>query len=119
MTINLPAPYICHKFWHAPGASTINLHGIFVIELIRLELFIVLNVAGFENPSSSCCHMAGRFGGLIPCGPTSIVCWDRSKYVFWDPYHPTDAANVIIAKRLLDGDHNDIFPMNVRQLFQA
>ncbi|KAK7246256.1 hypothetical protein RIF29_41118 [Crotalaria pallida] len=73
----------------------------------------------FENPSSSCCYMAGRFGGLIPCGPTSNVCYDRSKYVFWDPYHPTDAANVIIAKRLLDGDHNDIFPINVRQLFQA
>ncbi|KAH1231851.1 GDSL esterase/lipase [Glycine max] len=67
---------------------------------------------GFENPSSSCCSMAGRFGGLVPCGPTSSICWDRSKYVFWDPWHPTDAANVIIAKRLLDGDHNDIFPMN-------
>lgn len=76
-------------------------------------------MAGFENPSSSCCHMAGRFGGLIPCGPTSTVCWDRSKYVFWDPYHPTDAANAIIAERLLDGDHNDIYPMNVRQLFQS
>ncbi|KHN12863.1 GDSL esterase/lipase [Glycine soja] len=73
---------------------------------------------GFENPSSSCCSMAGRFGGLVPCGPTSSICWDRSKYVFWDPWHPTDAANVIIAKRLLDGDHNDIFPMNVGQLIQ-
>ncbi|KAG4946217.1 hypothetical protein JHK87_042224 [Glycine soja] len=73
---------------------------------------------GFENPYSSCCSMAGRFGGLIPCGPTSIICWDRSKYVFWDPWHPTDAANVIIAKRLLDGENNDIFPMNVRQLIQ-
>ncbi|KAF7837708.1 GDSL esterase/lipase [Senna tora] len=71
---------------------------------------------GFENPSSSCCSMAGRFGGLIPCGPTSKVCWDRSKYVFWDPYHPTDAANFIIANRLLDGDVTDISPLNVRQL---
>ncbi|KAL9320535.1 hypothetical protein ACSQ67_012374 [Phaseolus vulgaris] len=73
---------------------------------------------GFENPCSSCCCMAGRFGGLIPCGPTSSVCRDRSKYVFWDPWHPTDATNVIIAKRLLYGDHNDIFPMNVHHLIQ-
>ncbi|XP_057420478.1 GDSL esterase/lipase At4g16230-like [Lotus japonicus] len=73
---------------------------------------------GFDNPSSACCYMAGRFGGLIPCGPTSKVCWDRSKYVFWDPYHPTDAANVIIAKRLLDGGSSDIWPMNIRQLYQ-
>ncbi|KAK7329571.1 hypothetical protein VNO77_23741 [Canavalia gladiata] len=72
---------------------------------------------GFENPSSSCCHLAGRFGGLIPCGPTSTVCCDRSKFVFWDPWHPTEATNLIIAKRLLDGDYNDISPMNVRQLF--
>jgi len=62
--------------------------------------------------------MAGRFGGLIPCGPPSSICRDRSKYIFWDTWHPTDAANVVIAKRLLDGDHNDIFPMNVRQLIQ-
>ncbi|KAI4334983.1 hypothetical protein L6164_013674 [Bauhinia variegata] len=74
---------------------------------------------GFENPSSSCCYMAGRFGGLIPCSPTSKVCWDRSKFVFWDPYHPTDAANVIIAKRLLDGDSNDVWPINLRQLVRS
>ncbi|XP_061349163.1 GDSL esterase/lipase At4g16230-like [Gastrolobium bilobum] len=73
---------------------------------------------GFDNPSSACCYMAGRFGGLIPCGPTSKVCWDRSKYVFWDPYHPSDAANVIIANRLLDGGSKDITPVNIRRLFQ-
>lgn len=72
---------------------------------------------GFDNPSSACCRVAGRFGGLIPCGPTSRVCWDRSKYVFWDPYHPSDAANVIIAKHLLDGASNYISPLNIRRLF--
>ncbi|XP_007035821.2 PREDICTED: GDSL esterase/lipase At4g16230 [Theobroma cacao] len=71
---------------------------------------------GFDTGSFACCYVAGNFGGLIPCGPSSKVCPDRSKYVFWDPYHPSDAANVIIAKRLLDGDSNDITPMNIRQL---
>ncbi|CAK8563792.1 unnamed protein product [Lathyrus sativus] len=81
---------------------------------------ILINYAafGFENPSSACCNLAGKFGGLIPCGPTSKVCWDRSKYVFWDTFHPSDAANVAIAKRLLDGGSVDISPMNIRQLFQ-
>ncbi|KAK7363473.1 hypothetical protein VNO77_05617 [Canavalia gladiata] len=74
---------------------------------------------GFNNPSSACCHVAGRYGGLIPCSPTSEVCWNRSKYVFWDPYHPSDSANIIIAKRLLDGGSDDISPSNIRQLFQA
>ncbi|CAB4293126.1 unnamed protein product [Prunus armeniaca] len=74
---------------------------------------------GFEYANSACCYVAGRFGGLIPCGPPSIVCRDRSKYIFWDPYHPSDAANVIIARRLLYGDTNDISPMNVVQLYQS
>ncbi|XP_015574697.1 GDSL esterase/lipase At4g16230 isoform X2 [Ricinus communis] len=72
---------------------------------------------GFENANASCCHLAGKYGGLVPCGPTSKICADRSKYVFWDPYHPSDAANVVIAKRLIDGDLNDISPMNIRELF--
>ncbi|KAK7264718.1 hypothetical protein RJT34_32328 [Clitoria ternatea] len=74
---------------------------------------------GFDNPSSACCHVAGRFGGLIPCGPPSKVCLDRSKYVFWDPYHPSEAANIVVAKRLLDGGSSDISPLNIRQLFQS
>ncbi|KAJ8528872.1 hypothetical protein K7X08_030612 [Anisodus acutangulus] len=74
---------------------------------------------GFESANSACCSGGGRFGGLIPCGPSSKVCQDRSKYVFWDPYHPTDATNVIIAKRLLDGNSADVWPMNVRQLLAS
>ncbi|KAK7329572.1 hypothetical protein VNO77_23742 [Canavalia gladiata] len=77
------------------------------------------NQYGFENPNSACCHLAGRFGGLIPCIRYSKVCEDRSKYVFWDTYHPSDAANVIVANRLLNGDTNDISPMNICQLSQA
>lgn len=74
---------------------------------------------GFEIANSACCAVAGKFGGLIPCGPKSKFCPDRSKYVFWDPYHPTDATNVIIAKRLMDGDSNDISPVNIRRLMKS
>ncbi|XP_011100822.1 GDSL esterase/lipase At4g16230 [Sesamum indicum] len=74
---------------------------------------------GFANANSACCRVGGRFGGLIPCGPTSKVCEDRSKYVFWDPFHPTDAANSIIAMRLVDGDSADIWPINIRQLMRS
>ncbi|XP_057957346.1 GDSL esterase/lipase At4g16230-like isoform X1 [Malania oleifera] len=83
---------------------------------------IIQNYAsyGFENANSSCCHLAGRHGGLLPCVPLSKVCPDRSKYFFWDAYHPSDAANVIISKRLMDGnDSRDIWPMNIRQLVDS
>ncbi|KAG7018565.1 GDSL esterase/lipase, partial [Cucurbita argyrosperma subsp. argyrosperma] len=71
---------------------------------------------GFENADSACCHIAGRYGGLFPCGPPSRVCVDRSKYVFWDSFHPSEATNSIIARRLKDGDANDIWPINIREL---
>ncbi|KAF5192304.1 GDSL esterase/lipase [Thalictrum thalictroides] len=89
-------------------------------DVFRIVVDIIQNFKsyGFENSWSACCHAAGRFGGVIPCIPSSKVCLDRSKYVFWDPYHPSEASNIIIANRLIDGDSNDIFPTNVRQLTQ-
>ncbi|CAI0466945.1 unnamed protein product [Linum tenue] len=87
-------------------------------EAFRIVSDIIANYAsyGFENANSACCRVAGRHGGLIPCGPPSLVCPDRTKFVFWDPYHPSEAANLIIAGRLMDGGADDIWPMNVRQL---
>ncbi|CAK9318464.1 unnamed protein product [Citrullus colocynthis] len=89
-------------------------------DAFRIVQDIVQNHAtyGFENADSACCHIAGRYGGLFPCGPPSKVCVDRSKYVFWDSFHPSEAANSIIAGRLLNGDAIDIWPINIRELEQ-
>ncbi|XP_074348227.1 GDSL esterase/lipase At2g23540-like [Apium graveolens] len=70
---------------------------------------------GFESAGSACCGN-GQLGGIMPCRPGSSMCLDRDKYVFWDPYHPSEAANLIIANQLLDGDGNYTFPMNIRKL---
>ncbi|CAN6295331.1 unnamed protein product [Urochloa humidicola] len=87
-------------------------------DVYRIVSDIIANYRshGFEVADSACCYAGGRFGGLVPCGPTSRYCDDRSKYVFWDAYHPSDAANVLIARRILDGGPADISPVNVRQL---
>ncbi|KAJ8553151.1 hypothetical protein K7X08_020544 [Anisodus acutangulus] len=62
---------------------------------------------GFENVDGPCC------GGYFPpfvcykgknANTSSTMCDDRGKYVFWDAYHPTEAANVIVAKKFLNGD---------------
>ncbi|KAI3899195.1 hypothetical protein MKW92_005659 [Papaver armeniacum] len=76
---------------------------------------------GFENYTTSCCQIlpGPLLQGLLPCSPTSIVCRNRSKYVFWDEAHPTEATNVVIARRFLDGDSMDMYPMNIRQLYYA
>ncbi|KAG7620683.1 GDSL lipase/esterase [Arabidopsis suecica] len=87
-------------------------------DVFRIVYDIIQNYSyyGFESEKIPCCSLVGKVGGLIPCGPPSKVCMDRSKYVFWDPYHPTEAANIIIARRLLFGDTSDIYPINIRQL---
>ncbi|CAI0429494.1 unnamed protein product [Linum tenue] len=81
-----------------------------------MELISNYGKYGFTTSSRACCGNGGQFAGIVPCGPTSSMCANRSKHVFWDPYHPSEAANVIIAKQLLDGDTKYISPMNLRQL---
>ncbi|KAK8507163.1 hypothetical protein V6N12_008510 [Hibiscus sabdariffa] len=71
---------------------------------------------GFENANRACCHTAGAHGGLFPCFPFSTVCPDRTKYVFWDAFHLSEASNLIAARYLLDGGLKFMSPMNIRQL---
>ncbi|XP_073038598.1 GDSL esterase/lipase At2g23540-like [Primulina eburnea] len=84
----------------------------------NLVMELITNYAkyGFTSASKACCGNGGQFAGIIPCGPTSTMCSDRDKHVFWDPYHPSEAANIIIAKQLIDGDTKYVSPMNLRQL---
>lgn len=77
---------------------------------------------GFDNANKPCC------GGYLPpfvcfmrkntTNLNSNLCQDRSKYVFWDAYHPTEAANIIISNKLLHGDTHVVSPINVRQLYE-
>lgn len=95
-----------------PGATFVHAN------VYDLVMEVITNYAkyGFTTASRACCGNGGQFAGIIPCGPTSSMCSDRDKHVFWDPYHPSEAANIIIAKQLLDGDSKYISPMNLRQL---
>ncbi|KAF7828771.1 GDSL esterase/lipase [Senna tora] len=85
-----------------------------------MELIQNYDKYGFTTASRACCGSGsgsgGQLGGIIPCGPTSSLCSDRYKHVFWDSYHPSEAANLILAKYLLDGDKTYISPINLRQL---
>lgn len=56
-------------------------------------------ISGFNNSQAPCCSL-GRIRPTLTCTPVSSLCKDRSKYVFWDEYHPTDKANEIIAEEI-------------------
>ncbi|GFS29964.1 GDSL-like Lipase/Acylhydrolase superfamily protein [Actinidia rufa] len=95
-----------------PGATFVHAN---VYELV-MELITNYAKYGFTTASRACCGNGGQFAGIVPCGPTSSICSDRDKHVFWDPYHPSEAANAIIAKQLLDGDTKYVSPINLRHL---
>ncbi|KAF5462152.1 hypothetical protein F2P56_018182 [Juglans regia] len=46
---------------------------------------------GFEFVNKGCCG-TGNIEVSILCNPASATCKDASNYIFWDSYHPTEAA---------------------------
>ncbi|PIA56127.1 hypothetical protein AQUCO_00700465v1 [Aquilegia coerulea] len=95
-----------------PGATFVHAN---IYDLV-MDIMTNYTKYGFQTASVACCGNGGQYQGIIPCGPQSSMCKDRSKYVFWDPYHPSEATNLIIAKKLVDGDTNYVSPINLRQL---
>ncbi|KAI7725215.1 hypothetical protein M8C21_015173 [Ambrosia artemisiifolia] len=55
---------------------------------------------GFDNADSPCCSF-GRIRPALTCIPASRLCKNRSKYLFWDEYHPSDRANELIANEII------------------
>ncbi|XP_047943330.1 GDSL esterase/lipase At1g74460 [Salvia hispanica] len=55
---------------------------------------------GFSNSDSPCCSF-GKIRPALTCVPASTLCKERSKYVFWDEYHPSDSANELIAIEMI------------------
>ncbi|KAG8079398.1 hypothetical protein GUJ93_ZPchr0007g5037 [Zizania palustris] len=81
-----------------------------------MELITNYQTYGFETASMACCGDGGSYDGIVPCGPASTMCDNRKSHVFWDPYHPSEAANVMLAKYIVDGDSKYISPINLRKL---
>ncbi|CAL5189869.1 unnamed protein product [Lathyrus oleraceus] len=62
-----------------------------------LDLIDNPSTYGFKVSNTSCCNVDTSIGGL--CLPNSKLCKNRNEYVFWDAFHPSDAANVILADK--------------------
>ncbi|KAF3783704.1 GDSL esterase/lipase [Nymphaea thermarum] len=73
-----------------------------VADIYSIVLDLIMNPAtyGFKYANTSCCNVDGTLGGL--CLPNTRLCSSRHDYVFWDAYHPSDAANVVIAEKLFN-----------------
>ncbi|XP_076946667.1 GDSL esterase/lipase At1g71250-like [Bidens hawaiensis] len=96
-----------------PGAMFVygNTYGVFGDILNNPQRY------GFRVRDTACCGI-GRNQGQITCTPLLTPCNARDQYVFWDAFHPTQAANAVLAQRAYSGSTTDCFPINVQQLAQ-
>lgn len=69
---------------------------------------------GFDVVDKGCCGV-GRNNGQITCLPLQQVCEDRGKYLFWDAFHPTELANILLAKASYSSQ-SYTSPINIQQL---
>lgn len=90
----------------------INAYGIFQDLINRPSAY------GFRVTNAGCCGV-GRNNGQITCLPYQTPCQNRDEYVFWDAFHPTEAANTVIAKRSYSAESpSDAYPIDIRRLAQ-
>ncbi|KAG9133737.1 hypothetical protein Leryth_018436 [Lithospermum erythrorhizon] len=70
---------------------------------------------GFSVVNEGCCGI-GRNRGQITCLPYQQPCQDRRQYIFWDAFHPTEAVNILFARKAFNGDKYVAYPFNIEQL---
>ncbi|XP_047047340.1 GDSL esterase/lipase EXL3-like [Lolium rigidum] len=80
-----------------PGVTLvyIDLYGIFTDMIERHDAL------GFKNGKDACCGYIGLAAAVL-CNFASPLCPDPSKYIFWDSYHPTEAAYKVIIDVIVD-----------------
>ena len=63
---------------------------------------------GIARPLMACCGYGGppyNYNANVSClGPGFRVCEDGAKFVSWDGVHYTDAANAVVAAKILSGE---------------
>ncbi|KAK1368854.1 GDSL-lipase 1 [Heracleum sosnowskyi] len=71
---------------------------------------------GFKNTNSGCCGV-GKYHGQITCLPGLTTCRNRTEYLFWDAYHPTEATNKIVSRRAyIKESPTDAYPYDIHTL---
>ncbi|CAN1300076.1 GDSL esterase/lipase At5g08460 [Linum perenne] len=71
---------------------------------------------GFTETSSACCGL-GKYRGWIMCIASEMACSNASNHIWWDQYHPTAAANAILADNIWNGLHTKMcYPTNMEDI---
>ncbi|CAI0475282.1 unnamed protein product [Linum tenue] len=73
---------------------------------------------GLRVTNAGCCGV-GRNNGQITCLPFQTPCRNRNEYLFWDAFHPTEAANIVVGRRSYRAaSPSDAYPYDIARLAQ-
>lgn len=82
------------------------------VDVFAIKFDVIANSTkyGFSNPLMACCGAGGppyNYKRGVSCGfPGYEVCDKATRYVSWDGVHYTEAANAIIASKILSSDYS-------------
>lgn len=75
-------------------------------------------VSGLAVTNRGCCGV-GRNNGQVTCLPYQAPCANRDEYLFWDAFHPTEAANIFVGRRAYSAAmRSDVYPVDLSTLAQ-
>nr|XP_017256980.1 PREDICTED: GDSL esterase/lipase At1g29670-like [Daucus carota subsp. sativus] len=94
-----------------------------IVNAYKIVRDIIKNPAlkGFTDATQPCCHVPSleEGGNGISCKRGGSTCEDRSKHVYFDGLHPTEAVNVVLAtKAFASNSTTEVYPFNIRELAQ-
>ncbi|GJN14946.1 hypothetical protein PR202_gb01825 [Eleusine coracana subsp. coracana] len=95
-----------------PGAhfTYVNVYGMFE-DIMRDP-----GAHGLKVTNRGCCGV-GRNNGQVTCLPFQLPCANRHEYLFWDAFHPTEAANILVGQRIYSAKmKSDVHPVDIRTL---
>ncbi|KAL2893680.1 GDSL esterase/lipase 6 [Bienertia sinuspersici] len=91
-----------------------------VVNFFQITLEFIGNpaIGGFSDVTNSCCELS-EIGGVL-CRRGGNVCTNRSSYLFFDGFHPTEPLYGIMASRAYAStDSNEAYPFNIQKLAQV
>ncbi|XP_050210261.1 GDSL esterase/lipase At4g16230-like [Mercurialis annua] len=88
------------------------------VDCYDITMDLIVNPAsyGFEDSTNTCCEVTSE-SNFSACRKNGQICEDRSKFVFFDGVHPTEAVNDIIINKAFNSDlQSEVYPINIKQL---
>ncbi|XP_023754190.1 GDSL esterase/lipase At4g16230 [Lactuca sativa] len=85
----------------------------------NMTMNIIEKPIGFKDVKTACCGNHTQ-QGISDCKKGGYVCPNRDEYLFWDAYHPSQAAVKLAARELVFGeDPKFVTPINFSTLKRA